>query len=108
LASGILHQPGIAWSEGVSGAVTQADFDPTGDADYILAAGRWVPIYESARFVLREADLGGFDGFSQFWMRSQTGLFDVGLAVVACVHSVDAHVYPPLDDNCPMKVVLRR
>ena len=50
--------------------------------------------------MLGEADLGGFDCFGQFRMSRQTGFFDVGLAVVACIHSVDAHVYPPLDEYC--------
>ena len=80
--------------------VAQADLDSAGDTYHILPARCRVPVNEPTCFVLGEADLGGFDCFGQFGMSRQTGFFDVGLAVVACVHSVDAHVYPPLDDNC--------
>ena len=95
MAGGIFDQPSVAGAKQVGGAVAQANLDISVDADHVLPAGGRVPVDESAGFILPEGYVRGLNLFGQLRVSGQGGLFDVGLAVVAGVHSVDAHVSSP-------------
>src|SRR5690242_3109794 len=90
-AGGVLHQPRVAGTEQMLGAVAQADLELAGEDDHELAPWRGMPVDEVADRALAERDLGGGQAFGPGRGALEIDRFDVRLAVVTRVEPECLH-----------------
>src|SRR5439155_3941004 len=81
LARRLLDESGVARSEDVLGAVTEADLELTGQNDDALAPRRRVPVEELPDRPFAERDLSGREPLEPVRLRLEVDLLDVRLLV---------------------------